>query len=124
MRVPDILAICPDISLRSRNENDFSIRYAGVTQALAALPDETVIDGEIVALDEHGKPFFNVLQTRQCPRTRSLLRLRRDDARRQRRNGRAHQCTAFFATLGIVGEPCLTLNRSERRVPLLCLAMN
>jgi len=51
-----------NVHLRSRNDNDCSIRYAGVTSALASLPDETVIDGEIVALDEHGKPSFNVLQ--------------------------------------------------------------
>jgi len=50
------------VHLRSRNDNDFSTRYAGVTEALAALPDDTVIDGEIVALDEHGRPPFNVLQ--------------------------------------------------------------
>jgi DNA ligase D-like protein (predicted ligase) len=50
------------VSLRSRNDNDFSVRYAGVAAALAKLPDDTIVDGEIVALDAAGKPSFNVLQ--------------------------------------------------------------
>jgi ATP-dependent DNA ligase len=40
------------LHLRSRNDNDFSIRYPAVVQGLAKLPDETVIDGEVIALDE------------------------------------------------------------------------
>jgi bifunctional non-homologous end joining protein LigD len=48
--------------LRSRNDNDFTGRYPAVAKALAAMPDETVIDGEIVALDSSGRPSFNVLQ--------------------------------------------------------------
>jgi bifunctional non-homologous end joining protein LigD len=50
------------VHLRSRNDNDFSVRYPGVMKGLTGLPDETVIDGEIVALDEEGRPSFNALQ--------------------------------------------------------------
>jgi bifunctional non-homologous end joining protein LigD len=50
------------IHLRSRNDNDFSLRYPAVVKALAKLPDDTVIDGEIVALDEEGRPSFSALQ--------------------------------------------------------------
>ena len=50
------------VHLRSRNENDFSRRYAGIPRGLADLPDETVVDGEVVALDASGRPSFNALQ--------------------------------------------------------------
>ncbi len=50
------------ISLRSRNNNDFTLRHPDIVRALAKIPDETVIDGELVALDENGRPSFHALQ--------------------------------------------------------------
>jgi bifunctional non-homologous end joining protein LigD len=50
------------VKLRSSNDDDFHARYPAIVNAPPGLPDETVIDGEVVALDESGRPFFNLLQ--------------------------------------------------------------
>jgi bifunctional non-homologous end joining protein LigD len=50
------------VQLRSRNNNDFTERYAPIASALRAMPDDTVLDGEMAALDEEGRPSFNLLQ--------------------------------------------------------------
>jgi bifunctional non-homologous end joining protein LigD len=50
------------VHLRSRNDNDFSVRYSAIAKALQAMPEETVIDGEILALDEDGRPSFHLFQ--------------------------------------------------------------
>jgi len=50
------------VHLRSRNDNDFSDRYPTVVTGLSKMPNDTVIDGEVVALDDDGRPSFNALQ--------------------------------------------------------------
>src|SRR4030095_13604948 len=50
------------LHLRSRNDNDFTVRYAAAVRGLEDLPDETCVDGEIVAFDQDGRPSFTLLQ--------------------------------------------------------------
>jgi hypothetical protein len=80
------------VSLLSRNGVDYTGRLADVTQAVSRLkPGVLHLDGEIVALDETGRPSFQVLQaSRRLPKGWSigfyafdLLRLGRRDLLRE-----------------------------------------
>ena len=50
------------VDLFSRRHKPFNHQYPYIVEALAELPEGTVVDGEIVALDESGRPHFNLLQ--------------------------------------------------------------
>ena len=49
-------------SLHSRNSNDVSRRFPTICAALSKIKHEAVLDGELVALDEHGRSHFQLLQ--------------------------------------------------------------
>ncbi len=50
------------LSLYSRKRKSFHRHYVHIFDALRELPSNTVLDGEIVALDDTGRPNFNLLQ--------------------------------------------------------------
>ena len=50
------------VNLFSRRRKSFDHHYPLIVEALAELPEGTVVDGEIVALNESGRPNFNLLQ--------------------------------------------------------------
>ena len=50
------------VTLWSRRENLFTKQFPHIAQACERLPPNTLVDGEIVALDESGRVSFNLLQ--------------------------------------------------------------
>ena len=53
------------VRLLSRRGNDFTKRFAAVAKAVAGIKaDKAILDGEVVAIDEQGRPSFQMLQHR------------------------------------------------------------
>ncbi len=50
------------VTLLSRRRKSLNRQFPNIVEALADLPAGTVVDGEVVAIDESGRPDFNLLQ--------------------------------------------------------------
>jgi ATP-dependent DNA ligase len=50
------------VRLLSRRNKSFNHQYPHIVEAIGEFPENTVVDGEVVALDESGRPNFNLLQ--------------------------------------------------------------
>jgi ATP-dependent DNA ligase len=60
------------VTLWSRRGNLFTNQFPQIARACARLPPGTLVDGEIVALDESGRISFNLLQHHRS-KARALL---------------------------------------------------
>jgi DNA ligase D-like protein (predicted ligase) len=58
------------VALWSRRGNAFNSRFPEIVRACEHLPPDTIIDGEVIAVDESGKISFNALQHQ---RTKAVL---------------------------------------------------
>jgi bifunctional non-homologous end joining protein LigD len=63
-----------EIQLISRNKKDLSAKFPELIDSLSKLPvKRAVIDGEIVALDDRGRPSFQILQNLGTAGSRNLV---------------------------------------------------
>ncbi|MBC7632145.1 ATP-dependent DNA ligase [Aeromicrobium sp.] len=105
-----------DVGLFTRNGHDVTPGYPEVVEALASLNlTDTVLDGEIVALNAAGAPDFGLLQGRM-----GLTKAAEVDAARR------HAPVAFmvFDLLRADGDSRLNDTYDERRAALLDLGVN
>jgi DNA ligase D-like protein (predicted ligase) len=60
------------VTLFSRRRKSLNRQFPYIVEALADLPAGTVVDGELVAIDESGRPNFNLLQNFRAEASRIL----------------------------------------------------
>jgi len=84
------------VTIFSRRGNNMTAGFPTIAKAFSFLPDETIVDGELVVLDDTGKPSFSALQhSRFSPDALyfylfDLLVLRGKDLRKLPLRGRRH----------------------------------
>ena len=104
------------VRIVSRNDHDVTVAYPelrGLGEALGAR--QAILDGEIVALDDQGRPSFGVLQQR----------IHVNEAARARRLAERTPVTYLaFDVLHLDGHPTIDLSYDERRKLLTSLALD
>ncbi|HEX5146978.1 MAG TPA: DNA ligase D, partial [Conexibacter sp.] len=104
------------IRLESRNGNDLTSQYPELRRINRALSSHSaILDGEIVAFDERGRPSFQALQPR--------IHLRGEAAVR-RRAAAAPVTYAIFDLLWLDGHSLMDLPWTERRARLESLRLD
>lgn len=83
------------VTLFSRNHKSLNERFPDLVPAFEALPGDFAVDGEVVALDEQGKPSFQLLQNN--------------------RSSSLPVCFYAFDLLNRAGEDLTDLSMQERR---------
>src|SRR5467141_1750886 len=58
------------VTLFSRRRKSLNRQFPYIVEALAGLPAGTVVDGEVVAIDDSGRPDFNLLQNSRAEASR------------------------------------------------------
>jgi bifunctional non-homologous end joining protein LigD len=103
-----VLARADDGALRllSRNGNDVTARYPELAGLPSVLRGDALVDGEIVALDDKGRPSFELLQQRM-----NLTRVREVE----RLAASAPVRLLLFDVLEIAGDPVMDAPYRERR---------
>jgi ATP-dependent DNA ligase len=62
------------VTLFSRNRKSLNRQLPYIVEALADLPEGTVVDGKVVAIDDSGRPNFNLLQNFRAEASRSVVK--------------------------------------------------
>jgi bifunctional non-homologous end joining protein LigD len=104
------------VELRGRNGSDFTPRYPEVRELARALGSRRIVlDGEVVAFDEEGRPSFERLQSRMHLASDSAVRRRMRDI---------PATYVIFDLLYLDGHSTMRLSYEERRELLEELELN
>jgi len=101
------------LQLFSRNDLEISAGYPELAGLGRSLGMDAVLDGEIVAFDEHGRTSFGLLQERMHVRDAAAVR---------RLTARVPVVYLVFDVLSLDGEPLLDVPYADRRALLDRLA--